>query len=288
MNKWIVLILFMGMACVVSLGTAATCPSCCCDEKGCLCPFYGEEFCEDCFNPDPCPPCLCPFGNESCYENWNIFGNFADLQDDIVFPDKTGTIKASFTADKTSGSVPLTVQFTDTSTGSPNIWGWDFGDGTNSALQNPVHTYTFPGNYSVTFMAKKYVKEGTRESIMTAQIMKPDYIMAGGEATVSGSSGESATPVVSSPPATVATTPGIIQPVIQTPVYPMYGGYVVIPLISGTSGLGSPVTVASPVTPTAITAGQGTFYQPVPLSGSFSPVTPLSVPMNFLLGYHFR
>jgi hypothetical protein len=33
------------------------------------------------------------------------------------------------------------VQFTDTSTGSPTSWSWDFGDGVTSTLQNPAHTF---------------------------------------------------------------------------------------------------------------------------------------------------
>ncbi|MEW1939569.1 PKD domain-containing protein, partial [Pseudarthrobacter sp. NPDC080037] len=36
---------------------------------------------------------------------------------------------ASFTASPTSGTAPLNVSFTDTSTGSPTSWAWDFGDG---------------------------------------------------------------------------------------------------------------------------------------------------------------
>jgi PKD repeat protein len=56
---------------------------------------------------------------------------------------------ASFTADVTSGTVPLTVSFTDHSTGSPTSWTWDFGDGTNATEQNVSHTYTAAGNYTV-------------------------------------------------------------------------------------------------------------------------------------------
>nr|WP_269851946.1 PKD domain-containing protein [Methanosarcina horonobensis] len=56
---------------------------------------------------------------------------------------------AAFTADVTSGTVPLTVNFTDQSTGSPISWLWDFGDGTNATDQNPLHTYTSAGNYTV-------------------------------------------------------------------------------------------------------------------------------------------
>jgi PKD repeat protein len=56
---------------------------------------------------------------------------------------------ASFTATPTSGMAPLTVQFTDTSSGSPTSWSWDFGDGGSSTVQNPAYTYTSPGTYSV-------------------------------------------------------------------------------------------------------------------------------------------
>ncbi|MGA1522893.1 MAG: PKD domain-containing protein [Planctomycetota bacterium] len=60
-------------------------------------------------------------------------------------------ITASFDATPTSGTVPLTVQFADTSSGSPTIWAWDFdGDGvTDSTLQNPSHVYSSVGSYTV-------------------------------------------------------------------------------------------------------------------------------------------
>jgi PKD repeat protein len=62
---------------------------------------------------------------------------------------------ASFTMSPTpaTGPIPLSVQFTDTSTdsdGTITAWSWDFGDGNNSTQQNPQHTYTVAGNYTVT------------------------------------------------------------------------------------------------------------------------------------------
>lgn len=48
----------------------------------------------------------------------------------------------------TTSCAPLTAQFTDASVGSIG-WLWDFGDGTTSTLQNPVHTYITPGTYIV-------------------------------------------------------------------------------------------------------------------------------------------
>ncbi|AKB51198.1 cell surface protein [Methanosarcina barkeri str. Wiesmoor] len=58
-------------------------------------------------------------------------------------------LTADFKADVTSGNAPLTVNFTDQSTGSPTSWFWDFGDGTNATEQNPIHTYISAGNYTV-------------------------------------------------------------------------------------------------------------------------------------------
>lgn len=57
---------------------------------------------------------------------------------------------ANFTANRTSGCSPLTVQFTSTSTGSPTTYLWNFGNGNTSTLQNPSATYVTPGTYNVT------------------------------------------------------------------------------------------------------------------------------------------
>ncbi len=54
-----------------------------------------------------------------------------------------------FTADVTSGNAPLEVTFTDQTVGTVTTYAWDFGDTGTSALQNPVHTYTTPGTYTV-------------------------------------------------------------------------------------------------------------------------------------------
>lgn len=55
---------------------------------------------------------------------------------------------ASFSVNVDSGTTPLTVNFTDTSSGNPTAWAWDFGDGTTSTSQNPSHIYTSGGTYS--------------------------------------------------------------------------------------------------------------------------------------------
>ena len=59
---------------------------------------------------------------------------------------------ADFYAEPKSGTEPLTVSFYDNSTNFQTVtsWFWDFGDGTNSTVQNPVHTYLQDGAYTVT------------------------------------------------------------------------------------------------------------------------------------------
>ena len=56
---------------------------------------------------------------------------------------------ANFSGYPTSGYAPLSVQFTDKSTGDITDWSWDFGDGTTSSSQNPSHTYSDVGIYPV-------------------------------------------------------------------------------------------------------------------------------------------
>jgi PKD repeat protein len=59
--------------------------------------------------------------------------------------------KAGFIASPISGGAPLTVTFTDTSTGSISNRFWSFGDGasTNLTATNVTHTYNMPGTNTV-------------------------------------------------------------------------------------------------------------------------------------------
>ncbi|HEX5024640.1 MAG TPA: PKD domain-containing protein, partial [Agriterribacter sp.] len=58
-------------------------------------------------------------------------------------------LTADFTATPTSGCSPIVVQFADQSTGSPQQWKWDLGNGVISFLQNPSTTYFNAGTYNV-------------------------------------------------------------------------------------------------------------------------------------------
>lgn len=75
---------------------------------------------------------------------------------------------ASFTSNVTNGSASLSVQFNDTSTGNPSSWYWNFGDGSNSTQENPVHNYTAVGNYTVSLTAGNEYGNSTTSSYIQA------------------------------------------------------------------------------------------------------------------------
>jgi len=85
-----------------------------------------------------------------------------------VKEDGSKDLIANFVAGETFGVAPLTVHFKDVSEGNPTSWFWKFGDGENDTIQHPVHVYSDPGVYSVTFT----IYEGTNSSFLTRE----DYI----------------------------------------------------------------------------------------------------------------
>jgi eukaryotic-like serine/threonine-protein kinase len=78
--------------------------------------------------------------------------------------------EADFSADITSGFVPLRVHFTDASTNSPTSWEWNFGDGSNNqSTQNPQHTFMNPGVYTVTLTVTN--AGGSDSEVKTGYVM---------------------------------------------------------------------------------------------------------------------
>jgi PKD repeat protein len=116
----------------------------------------------------------------------NSDGSDTIIATDFITVLEPAPLVANFTAEPRSGNAPLTVAFNDTSDGDAiTLWYWEFGDGTNSSIQNPVHTYSAAGNYSISFEIANSVGSNT--------ITRVDYI------TVSS-------PPVTTIPTTVPTT----------------------------------------------------------------------------------
>jgi gliding motility-associated-like protein len=64
----------------------------------------------------------------------------------------TSPVQANFSVDLEEGCVPLIVDFTNNSINALE-YVWTFGDGGSSTLENPSHTYTSSGTYTVTLIA---------------------------------------------------------------------------------------------------------------------------------------
>ncbi|MDM7998888.1 MAG: PKD domain-containing protein [Dehalococcoidia bacterium] len=80
-------------------------------------------------------------------------------------------LQADFSADRVVAVAGQTIQFTDRSTGgvTPLTYQWDFGDSLGSTMQNPTHTYSSPGKYTVTLTV-------TDSATNTASVTKADYV----------------------------------------------------------------------------------------------------------------
>jgi PKD repeat protein len=61
---------------------------------------------------------------------------------------------ASFTVNRNMARIPQSITVTDTSTNIPESWEWSWGDGTaNSTTQNPTHSYTKRGMFTINMAA---------------------------------------------------------------------------------------------------------------------------------------
>ncbi len=83
---------------------------------------------------------------------------------------------AAFTANPVTGCViPQVVFFTDNST-LPDTWFWDFGNGNTSALQNPVHSYTSFGVFTVTLTVTDTINGCSDQATTTITVTSPPVL----------------------------------------------------------------------------------------------------------------
>lgn len=96
-------------------------------------------------------------------------GQRSDLRPNMVFEWQVPNIPpvADFIGSPTV-SCSGDIQFTDQSTNSPTSWLWDFGDGNTSTQQNPTHSYTATGTYTVSLTATNAF--GSDDEIKTSYI----------------------------------------------------------------------------------------------------------------------
>ena len=82
---------------------------------------------------------------DACYNPF--YAQAEDYQ--LIINQATASLSADFTANNVNVCLGSSIIFNDASTGNPNSWVWNFGDGNSSTLQNPTHTYSNPGTYNV-------------------------------------------------------------------------------------------------------------------------------------------
>jgi PKD repeat protein len=114
-------------------------------------------------------------------------------EDYITVTEGGGSLAAEFSGTPTSGAAPLSVAFTDESTGAPTSWDWDFGDFRTSTAQNPTHVYDTEGQYTVRLIIS--------DGVETDTMIKTDYIDVGGSSGPTAAF--SATPTSGAAPLTV-------------------------------------------------------------------------------------
>jgi PKD repeat protein len=71
----------------------------------------------------------------------------------------------------TTGIAPLTVSFTDTSTGDGLSYLWAFGDGGTSTQSSPSYTYDDPGEYEATLLVQN--TNGESQASQTVIVYEP-------------------------------------------------------------------------------------------------------------------
>lgn len=81
--------------------------------------------------------------------------------------------RADFKADTTQTCTGK-IQFTDLSTFIPQQWFWDFGDGTTSTFQNPVHQYSQAGVYTVKLVVVNTLGSDTSSQVNYINYTRPD------------------------------------------------------------------------------------------------------------------
>jgi PKD repeat protein len=156
----------------------------------------------------------------------NTFTNATQL----VVSAPPGQPTAAFTGIPTSGTVPLTVQFTDQSSNyQGSMWNWSLGDGTwfnTTATSSPSHQYTNTGTYTVALTVTNATGSNTakKNSYITVSAVPTTRSVKGGH-----SAGTDYWENTGSPGSSGYTGPSY-TPAISNPTPPTSGGKPVIPV----------------------------------------------------------
>lgn len=165
--------------------------------------------------------------SESRSDDFNVSGSGAT---DVFSINQVGagSPTANFLANPIWGTETLTSQFSDESSAGTNpiiSWSWDFGDGGTSSNQNPEHTFSSPGSYTVSLTVSDGDLSDTETKVDYIQVYEVLTVNAGDdqalemgqtsqlEGSYSGGSGNIAINWIGLGNTIPISNPGILNPV---------------------------------------------------------------------------
>jgi len=111
------------------------------------------------------------------------FGTLFYIDDvEVITENAVEALTPEFTWTPSEPTAGQECRFTDSTTGMPDSWSWDFGDGTTSDQQNPRHTYTDPGGYTVmltVIRGSDNAEESLQKNITVLEILAPEFSWTG-------------------------------------------------------------------------------------------------------------
>ena len=167
-----------------------------------------------------------------------------------VTPSSAVKLVAMFDADTYSGTAPLTIRFSDRSTGNPDRYAWDFNNDSviESTLMYPSFTYEHAGDFIVNLTVTNAV--GTDHTTMRIRVSAPQITLPVANFSASPQSGIAPLTVQFNDLSTGAgitawawdfSNDGIIESTQKNPVhtYNASGTYSVNLTVSGLNGSGT-------------------------------------------------
>ncbi|WP_146201105.1 PKD domain-containing protein [Methanospirillum lacunae] len=111
------------------------------------------------------------YGESLPVTQWETLDTVYNTTVQNITPIDNPNLIADFIVSPESGYPPLNVHFADNSSGGPDSWKWNFGDGGGSIISSPNHTYTQPGHYSISLsIGKSGYSAGTiKENAVTVK-----------------------------------------------------------------------------------------------------------------------
>jgi PKD repeat protein len=107
----------------------------------------------------------------------NDAGNSTEIKEAYIVVEEGLHADFEYATSNPENTAPLSVAFTDRSTGKVLKWTWRFGDGYVSNDRNPIHNYPLPGAYDVTLSVTGLSgSDSMTKTITVKSPLKADFV----------------------------------------------------------------------------------------------------------------